>query len=536
MPVSKDTFINQFQKGASENANMGFGTFLGVETYSKKGIAQLTKDSTEVAGSGSVVTGLPIYFTSETESSIFAQSDNAEVYHSNDFGSTWSDVTGTWSGIGGGLIFYQGYNFAFIEGDIYYQASPYGSANWTIWQTGLNGNSHFPFLNPIDNNVYFGNGNMVGKFGSVFGMTFNPAGTNGVDYLYTKGPNVLLGGNAFFGLILPDIYQVNCISFLPPGYLYLGTGSSGIGNSSQVADIIPWNPYLQTYEFPLRLFSQAGAGAAGVNQLINRNNVLYAVTGGNHAIFATNGTSYILLDDISLHTTGRLIPPGGIGKGTGQQSTAPIFINQYPSAIAIMGNKLFTGVSTSINSLPAGYGNFPLGVWSEAFNSDGNALQCEFTISSGVVVSTTFSIGAIYPVNQGQMLIGWYDGTNYGIDKTEYQNFQSDPSVVMIESEMMEIGTPLDPAVITTIQENIVRSLLPGQTINVYWRNAFDQPYALLDTFDSTTGNIQLNNSLKTVVNQIGAVKFIQIAIDMATGGSNLPWTPELKNIIVSPK
>lgn len=523
MPLSKDLFINQFQKGSDENANIGKGTILGIETYSKKGIAQLSKDSTSVGGS--IISGLPVYFTSQTESSIFAQADNAEVYHSPDYGSAWTDVSGTWSGTGGGLIFYRNYLFAFVGTSIYYAVSPYGSADWTLWKTGLDGVSHFPLLFPNDNNVYFGNGNMVGKIGIGTSSTFNPAGTNGTDYLYTASE-----------LTLPNIYQVNCLSFLPSNFIALGTGSSGIGNSSQVADVILWNPTLSTYETPLRLFSQAGAGAAGVNQIINRNNVLYAVTGGNHAIFSTNGTSYTLVDDISLHTTGRLMSIPNVGKGTGQQSTAPIFLNQYPSAIAVMGNKLMTGVSSSISSLPSGYGNFPMGVWSEAFNSDGNALQCEFTISSGVVVSNSYSIGAIYPVNQAQLLIGWYDGTNYGIDKTEYQNFQNDPNVVMIESEMMEIGTPLEPAVITTIQENIVRSLLAGQTVSVYWRTAFDQPYVLLESFDSTTGDIQINNSLKTTTNPIGAAKFLQISVEIATGGSNLAWTPELRNVIISPK
>ena len=66
-------FINTFQKGASENANIGNGTFLGIETYSKKGVARLTKDS--VKTSGSVVVDLPIYFANHTEQDIFAQGD-----------------------------------------------------------------------------------------------------------------------------------------------------------------------------------------------------------------------------------------------------------------------------------------------------------------------------------------------------------------------------------------------------------------------------------------------------------------------------
>lgn len=525
MPLSQPIFINEFSKGAEENANIGLGTLLGVETYSKKGVAQLTKDTTKV--SGSVVTDLPIYFTSLTESIIFAQGDSGKVYKSTDTGTTWTDITNAGSsGVGKGLIFYNGYLFEFRGGSIYYNSTPYNAGTWSgAWQTGLTGIQNFPFIFPNDNSIYFANGFKVGKIGFGTAPTFNPGGGAGTDYFYTASAGNPNG-------LLPNIYEVKCISYLPTNYLALGVGSSGISNSSQVAAIILWNPTLSTYETPLSLFSQAGAGSAGVTQIINRNNVLYAVTGGNHAIFSTNGTSFTLVEDVSLMTTGRFIVGGNTN---GIQSTAPIFINQYPSAIAVLGNKLLTGVSTSISSLPAGYGNYPLGVWSVAFNEDGLATQCEFPISTGTVCGTDFSLGAIYPISQAQMLIGWKDNSAYGIDKTDFTTFQTDINVVQIESEMMEIGTPLEPETITTIQINLVRSLIAGQSISVYYRTAFDQPYTLLQTFTLTDGNIQLNNSLKITKNPIGATKFLQLKISMATGAPNQAWTPEIRNVIITP-
>jgi hypothetical protein len=530
--INQPLFLNEFQKGASENANLGYGTMLGVETYSKKGVAQLTKDSIKV--SGSVVTDLVVYFASHTATDIFAQGDSGKVYRSTDSGTTWTDITnvaGYSSGAGNGLVFFDGVLYAFRGSQIEYCVSPFAVGNWGVgaFQTGLIGSPCVPFIFPSAYGFYFGNGYKVGLLQeSTTGTLIDP--TNAATYNYSDSI-----------LTLPRIYNVNCLSFLPPNQLMIGTGSSGVGNDQQIADLISWDTItLNKFNPPLRLFSQSGSGQSGIKQLINRNNTLYAVTAGNHAIFSTNGSSFQLVDDISLQTTGRFITNSSGGAGTGNtngiQSTAPIFINQYPSAIAVMGNKIYTGTGTSISSLPSGYGNFPLGVWSEAFIEGGTALQCEFSISTGTVCATSFQIGALYPLAQQQLLIGWSDGGTYGIDKTEYKNFQNDASVVWIESQMFEIGTPLEPAVITTIQENIVRNLLADQTISVYWRTAYDQAYTLLETFTSVTGNIQLNNSLKTLVNQIGATKFLQLKISMATGASFPAWTPELRNVIITGK
>lgn len=515
--MANPLFINEFQKGASETGNIGFGAMVGVENYSVKGVLQLTKDTTKT--SGSVVGDLPVFFASATESEIFCQGDTGRTYRSTDTGATWTEISPAGyvpvAGAGKGLIFYGTILLAFRLTVIDYCVSPYGSADWTTgWQTGLTtGVPHFPFLFPYNNFVYFANGNFVGQITTVTGMTFHPS--NSATYTYSATQ-----------LTLPNTYQVNCISYLPYDFVALGTGSSGIGNSSQVADLILWNPNLSTYEAPLRLFSQAAASSAGINQIINRNNVLYCVTGGNHAIFSTNGTSFQLVDDISLHSSSRLL------NGTttsGAQATAPIFINQYPSAIAVSGNKLFTGVSTSVNSNPNGYGLFPLGVWSTAFTPEGPITQCEFTISSGKTCGTTFSIGAVYPINQAQLLIGWYDGTNYGIDQTNFLGYQDIEGDVYVESPMMEIGTPLTPAVIQNVQYNLVRNLMNGQEIDVYWRTGFDQNYTLFTqgTFVplGVPGNPMIPQTSPTggyqiVANSIGATRYIQILTEISTGGN----------------
>lgn len=510
MAITQPVFINTFQKGASENANIGFGTFLGVETYSKKGVARLTKDTVKV--SGSVVTDLPIYFCNQTETVFYAQGDTGKVYKSTDTGATWTDISPGTLGTGKGLVFFDGYLYAFRAGAIDYY-NP-GSGTWTQnWKTGLSGNQNFPFIYPSAFGFYFTNGYKVGLLRQAnAGTAIDPA-TSGT-YLYSS--------NIFE---LPSIYEITCLSFLTPNLLAMGTQSSGVGNDTQIADIITWDTISKNkFSPPLRLYSNAGTGVGGVKQLINRNNVLYAVTGGNGAIFQTNGTSFVQIAELGLRTNYRKI--------TGEQATAPVFLDGYPSAIAMLGNKLLSGVSTSIDTKPDNsYALYPLGVWSIAFLEDDMAVQCEFPISTGTVRSNAYKIGAIHTISENRILIGYNDNGSFGIDRTSTTLYQNDITTVAIESAMLQIGTPLNPATPKNIELQFVRNLISGQTVTLYARNGFDQPYTLLETFTPTP-----DGSYKSTKNPIGASQYLQTLIQMKTGGdgNNTAWTPELRNVVIS--
>lgn len=528
MAISKSIFINNWSKGKSENANIGLGTLVGIETYSKKGVAQLTKDSTKV--SGSIVTDLIIFFAQVDDSLIFAQGDTGKVYKTINSGTTWTNITNTdvgSSGTGKGLFYFEGYLFAFRGTKIDYLSSPYTAADWTTdWQPNgsapvLGAGQHVTFLFPNNGFNYFANGNMVGIVGFGQVAVFNPAGTPNTDYYYADGTN-----GTDRTLKLPSLYTVQCISFLPSNFVALGTGSSDF---PQVADIILWNPTLSTYETPLRLYSQAPVSEGGVAQLINRNNVLYAVTGGSHSIFATNGTSFNLVSDISLNSN--------IRKPTGAQAQSPVFLNPKVSAIDVFGNKLLTGVATAANgpSYPTGYGLFPCGVWSLAFTDDGESLQCEYTISTNTTtaVQSTFIIGALKCLSSNQTLIAWQDNTNFGIDRTEINNFQNNLGATFIESEMLEIGTPLEPATPQIFQFNLPRNLMAGQTIQVNYRTSFDKDFTPFPLGTFTTSNNGISTGYKIQQNPVGATRFLQIQIQMETGAPSIIYSPEIRNIII---
>lgn len=515
MPINQPIFINEFAKGASENSSIGMGTLVGVETYTKKGVAQLTKDTVKV--SGSVVTDLVTSFAAQNSSVIFGQSTAGKVYRTVDGGGTWTDISPSSLGTGYGIVFYEGYLLAFRAGSVDYLASPYGSGNWTQgWLTLLvtsGFTSSSPFVYPGNGFVYFGDGHLVSMISTGTATVFNPGGARLVDWVAT---GISSPASVPASLTLSDFYSVNCLSFLPPNYLVLGTGSA---TNPEVADVIRWNPVLPTFEMPLRLYATQGGG---VEQLINRNNILYAVTNGNQCVFETNGTTFNQVADLSLRTNVRS-PNGG-------QLTQPIFMYPNPGAITIQGNKILTGTSTKSVYNPNGY--FPAGVWSIAFADQDKSVQCEYTISTGTVVANqVYSIGALFSLPSVVTLISWQDGNSFGIDRVEVFNYQNNPSDVVIESEMLEIGTPLEPAVVRNIQLNLTRNLVAGQVITVNARTSFDSDFATVQSFDPAVDGS--STGYKVVKNAIGSTRFVQLQVKMSTSSPSQELTPEIRNIIV---
>lgn len=540
-------FINQFQKGASENSNIGTGTLLGIETYNKKGVAQLTKDTIATTASGFTWQSIPKYIASNGGGEYYAIALNpssCEVYYSAD-GITWFDTGESISGKGAnGLIYYEGYYFLFASDTVYYFPTGGGSTpNPVLFKTGLVNNVEHPSFVPIfDNSIYFGNANLVGKIGYGTNTVFNPAGTSGVDYFFNSGELSTL----------PTYYIVTALSFLSPNYVAIGTASN---SNSSVADILLWNPFgAPVVETPLRLYSRGateGGGLGGddhplnngITQLINRNNILYATTAGNHALYETNGSSFSLITDTALRSN--------IRKTTGSESTLPVFLTGFAPAIAVIGNKLLTGFTIPNSgdvTPPTGYGVFPCGIWTISFSDSaavgevayglsGTAIQCEFTISTNTIVATTniFKIGFIYPIAGNAALISWADNSTFGIDYISTTNFQNNINVVMIESEMMEIGTPLNPSTVGNIQINLVRNLLAGQTISVYYRTAFDQDFQLVTggSFNGTFTGDGTTNYYSIIQNQIKPTRYIQFQVHLATNNANITSTPQLRNFIV---
>lgn len=544
------TFINKFATGATENSNIGIGTMVGINTYDKKGVLQLAKDTIQSTYTGFANFGsMPKFVAIENDAvsvpkistiALTPAGTYWHLYYSSDLGQTWYDSGSGFANDAShtphGLIYYEGYYLLFIGTYIWQYTdptSPSGSISTTM--SGLADVDHPTFIFPNDNAVYFGNGNLMGRIGKVGTTTFNPNGTIKVDYTFSVD---------YLGFALPASYNINCISFLLPNYLALGTG--GVNGVSQIADVVLWNPTLSTYETPLRLYTRGSS--YGISQIINRNNTLYAVTSGNMALYETNGVNFSLIADFSLRSN--------IRKVGGTESNLPVFIFPQNNSITLLGNKMLIGMGTPASpNYPSNYGLFPCGIWTVAFADgggigeisygiNGTAVQCEYVISTNTTVATnaSFQIGFILPITGNSAIYSWTDGTNYGIDYTSTTNFQNNIGSVIIESEMMEIGSPVTLNTIGNLQWNLVRNLMTGQTLSTYYRTGFDQDFTAVASPDLSSGVITGTSSSKSYFpitgHQIGQTNYLQFQLHMATvptatDATIATYTPQLRNFII---
>ncbi len=559
--MKNQLFINKFDKGQKENANLGMGNLVGIDTYSKKNVAILAKKAT-------VVTTLPAepHFIENSASGLYTwvQCGDGSVYYSSDGGVTWTTTSFTTGSDthGNGLIYFQGYMFAFTDTKIWYHSADPTSGSWTDWTTtkslGLLQNFaadpitglHFPFLYPNNRGVYFGNGNAggttaaantsstVGFFGQVGSTLFNPGGTINVDFAWNGGI-----------LSLPSFtYSVGSLDFLPPSSLAVSLVA--FQNPSQGADLITWDT-VSTNKFspPLHIYSNSLASTtttAGIKQLYNRNQVLYAVTGGNHSIYETNGSTFNLLEDIGLSSNVRSYLGGEIDY--------PVYYNSYPQAICVVGNKLLTGVATQVNTsvYPPNslntVGLFPFGIWSIAFDKNGgHTLQCEYVFQGGFEGNTSpattgsyAKITCIKSVPQqgsGTTIMAGFSvknnvaGTDVnGVLLIDLYKYIDSKNYTAIESELFEIGTALIPQTVNNIEINLAKKLLTGQTIDISYRTSQDQDWTVIDTYvgDGTVNYYALTK------NPIGATQFIQLRVRMETGSPNQNSSPQLKTVTLS--
>lgn len=531
---NKPIYITDFT-GQAENPNTGAGVYVGIDLYTTKTVARLSRKMNKQTGT--LVTALPVYDCIDNNGYIYVQDEAGQIYKSVDNGVIWTVLGGRTNPIGTGkgivafrdtnstLASRKDYLFAFNPDsiDLYNITTNTWTQNWwttTASQPALQnavGINHMPFT--YGQVIYFCNGNYIGLFQQFVDVVFNPTDTS----TYIASPSKFT---------LDAAYISTTIGFLPPNQF--GIAVRNITNPSQ-ANIVIWDGVqIATYT---NLVTLPGASNP-VMQMATKNGVMYAVTDQEHGIYIVNGSSAQLVDRLALRMSNRT--------AGGAQVTTRVASNIYPSAIDFQGPELLTGGSNSPSPVSqiSGTGLYPFGVWS--VNIEPNPFsQGPDTGSSGVIglryplsfgdinaqYTTAYTIGFIRSLSNNLVLVGWSKGSTYGIDLLDSQNYITDSNTVFLESSLYLAGTRLNPRTFNTFEFNLVAPLNTGEEIQFYWRSNLAMDYQTFDTpFTATRLNGELAGTIQTLPFQ--KVKYIQIAARIKSGSTN-NLTPQLRDALL---
>ena len=516
--MSKPIKITNFD-GQQENAHLGFGANVGVDLFTTKDVARLSRKMQKK--SSTETNALPLYSVSTRTAAfsniIFCQLENGRIVQSTDNGDTWSTLSGNAGTSGKGLTVWQDYLWAFTPTtcDIYGPLS--GAPAWTNdWWVGTAGATalinrgdvnHFAFTNPSANtSMYINNRNYIAEV-KVTGGTFNPASSG-----------TYIANDKKFTMNAQ--YIANCIGFLPPSSIAIGTFNE-LYNSQ--ADIVIWDGVSDTTA--TNIVNIPGASGA-VTNLLTKSGVLYGVTTNEAGVYKVNGTSATLIDRLGLRMTNRL--------SGGSQTTTRVYPNVLVGSADFLGPELLVGVSNypAVVSYGDSTGLFPYGVW--ALNIETGVTYTKFPLSHGDInanYDTSYYMGFVKTIKDSKVIVGWSKSTTNGIDALSPTAYISDENTVFIESELFEVGTRIDPETYNKIQYNLVQPLSTGQEISFYYRLSQADNYTLIKTDTLTTLGTNLGGIITPLPFQ--KAKYVQFAVKMKAG-STTTATPQLVSIYLT--
>lgn len=511
MAKRKPILITDFT-GQAENPHIGFGANIGVDLYTTKGVARLSRKMEKT--SGTLVTGLPLYSVSAKTGSfaniIFVQDENAVIYQSTDNGTTWTVLTGNTTGAakGRGLVIFENYLLSANDVNIDAYGPLSGSSAWVnnILSTALSSTGQHIMFSIGAGLLNIGNKNLISTI-QVASGSWTPT-TGGVP------PNIA-------AFTMPTYYQVENIGFMPTSYIAIAV--SNTTNNSQ-ADVIMWDGISTTNA--VNVINIAGA-TGPVKQLLTKNGQLYVVTDLEHGIYQVNGTSSKNIERLTLRMSNRT--------SGGAQYTTRVVSNIRAGGADFLGPELLTGGSSypTIVTQISGTGLYPYGVW--AANIESEVINTKYPLSHGDINANydhDYEIGMIKCVKDGRVIVGWSKSNVYGIDSLNASDYISDSNTTFIESSYYEVGTRSDPETFSNLEFNLVEALKTGEQISFYWRSSLGNDYQAFTNGTFTSTNLTSISGLITPL-PFSGVKYIQIACKIQSSGGSANQTPQLRSVLL---
>ena len=496
--MAGELLISAPRQGISQSPHVGFQDIRNLDIFLSPGVVRLNNLIAK-ASSTTVVTGVQwLVKNPATPTEAYALDTAGKVYKSSDSGATWALMTGNTqtSCHGNGLAIWKNYLFVARDSTIDVcgdgTATGITNANWTNgWKTiDTDVLWHPMIVSSNDGKLYGGAGKYVFSLDEL--TTFAPG--TGASYTWTQQ-----------ALDLPSSYRIKCIEELGNN-LMAGTWQGTNVYDLRVADIFPWDRSSVSFGQPVKM------NVEGVHAMLNTGNSLIVLAGINGTVYRCDGVNAIPVAQI----------PQSVADTTGGK-----YVEWLPGAICNYKSRVYFGLSSGGSATT----NDGAGVYSLQQTGQGNILTLEHGISTGNFgASTNVKVGALLPMTRDNLLIGWTDGTSYGIDNTTVTSYMTSYTGYFI-TPLYVVGNNKQPKKFIEIEFQFARPLRANEGIRIDYRPDLTASFTNISTWDYATFGGELSHLTGfykgTTSIDIPASELLQLRVYL-TGTTT---TPELKSI-----
>lgn len=370
--------IKDWQSGVSSSPYSGISVIANLDV-SKSGA--LLMNNKPVA-SASTIDGYIKYWAKYNDT-FYGQTSSGKIYQSTDNCVTWTLLSGNSlsRASGNGLTVYKNKLYAAREVAL----DTYDLITGT-WATGYSGFFNIGAFNGVhtlfvgqDDIMYMANGNTVASFN---GTSWNQ---NALD--------------------LPAGYSIT--SFSEQGQMLLiGT----VHTSKRRADIFPWDRVSPSFDIPVRI------GENGVYQMIEKDNLTYAVCGDDYTLYVTNGvtSNRVISVGSALRATSNIyaphFSPQEITSTTNYRGTVDASSGSFPSTggsgssgSIMFGDMWQVSVAGTLGTIPVSIGD----IIEAATNNPGqDSTKWSIIYSSSSIGVPTFFCDAAIALFGNKILLG----------------------------------------------------------------------------------------------------------------------------------
>ena len=455
--------LNNFQQGQAESPYIGYAKIQCADLLSTQGVAKIGLKTTLKYS----VAGLPTAIVRDIYGNEYVGTDNGYLYKNGSV--LQSGLVRIYD-----LLVFKDYLLIFRDTVIdCYGLLNTGSTYHSNWKTGLTSAYWHKAIADPDNDIFITNAGYVAK------ITSFVAGAAGVapTATFTATEKTMPDGEFARTLAMKDIF------------LAIGTQTGGNYTGAQAS---PCNVYFWDRAATLFEDNFIHLDELGVNQIINVGSSLIIHAGIYGNVYETSGVNVGKPKKINFNIDGNA-------------TTLP-----YPNAISKLGTEIILGTSTGSDSFPSVSTH---GVWT--INNGASSLR-NIISTDGVGASQNLVIGALLPVDTGVkkgLLIGWRDGSSYGVDEIDSNRLYDDYQTV-IESQLYRVGDYLNKKSYSELEILLGEALTSTQTIRVSYRPNLTDSYTVLNTYTTSNSDSGLVAILDQTISIVDAI-LLQVKVEL---------------------